>query len=240
MKTTRALDLEDSDMNWKIGPLVCLLALSVLMFASPAAASDVTLDVQQDVLQNFLTTVGTVGLGGSAGTTVQIPYPGVCWWGPFPYPCIQWASCNVGYSWSVSISNVGAQIVPGSIPFNGNGHAQASAGVCGLSVSASYSPAINGHLSAIWQGGPQEIWFALQSLNVEIYVSILGFHITFGYIDVSSYLPNPLYKQAVPLSQSFTLPAPISKQISAHAQNVSLALLSGFLQLTADLSFSSP
>jgi hypothetical protein len=227
-------------MNRKLILVVCVLAFALALTALPACASDVTLDVQQDVLQKFVSTVGTVGVGGSASSTVQIPYPAVCWWDLIPYPCIQWFPCTVGYSWNVSISNVTTQIVPGSIPFNGNGHAQASAGVCGLTIGASYSPAINGHLGAVWQAGPQEIWFSMQSLNVEIYISILGFHITLGYVDVASFLPNPLYKQAVPLSQSFTLPAPISKHITVQAQNVTLSLLAGFLRLNADLNFSSP
>jgi hypothetical protein len=80
----------------------------------------------------------------------------------------------------------------------------------------------------------------MQTLNVEIYISLLGFHITLGFVDVASLLPKPLYKQPVPLSQSFNLPAPISKQISVHAQNVALNLLAGFLRLTADLNFTSP
>jgi len=227
-------------MAWKRILVICLFALGMSLAAVRACASDVTLDVQQDVLQKFVSTVGTVGVSGGASTTIQIPYPSVCWWGPFPYPCIQWTSCTAGYSYGVSVSNVSTQIIPGSIPFTGNGHAQASAGVCGLNISASYSPAINGHLSATWQPGPQEIWFAMQSLNIEIYISILGYHITLGYVDIASYLPNPLLKQAVPLSQSFNLPAPISKQITVSAQNVNLALLSGFLQLTADLNFASP
>ncbi len=226
--------------NLRIYSFVCALALGLALAALPAHASDVTLDVQQDVLQKFVSTVGTVGITGGANTTVQIPYPSICWWGPFPYPCIQWASCNVGYSYGVSVSNVMAQIVPGSIPFTGNGHAQAQAGVCGLSIGASYSPAINGHLTATWQAGPQEIWFAMQSLNIEIYISILGYHITLGYVDVASFLPNPLLKQPVPLSQAFTLPSPVNKHITVSAQNVNLALLSGFLQLTADMNFSSP
>lgn len=216
------------------------LTLIVALAASPGYASDVTLDVQQDVLQKFVSTVGTVGVGGSASTTVQIPYPSICWWDLIPYPCIQWFSCTVGYSWNVSLSNIMTQIVPGAIPFTGNGHANASAGVCGITIGASYSPAINGDLSATWQAGPQEIWFSMQTLNVEIYISLLGFHITLGFVDVASLLPKPLYKQPVPLSQSFNLPPPISKQISVHAQNVALNLLAGFLRLTADLNFTSP
>ena len=227
-------------MRFRIHSLVCVLALGLALAALPAHASDVTLDVQQDVLQKFVTTVGTVGITGGASTTIQIPYPGICWWGPFPYPCIKWASCTAGYTYGVSVSNVMTQIIPGSIPFTGNGHAQASAGICGLTIGASYSPAINGHLGASWQAGPQEIWFAMQALNVEIYVSILGFHITLGFVDVASFLPNPLYKQGVPLSQAFTLPAPISKHITVTGQNVNLALLSGFLRLTADMTFTSP
>jgi hypothetical protein len=227
-------------MNWKISALVCLLGMAMAVAATPTYASDVTVDVQQTVLQKFVSTVGAVGVGGGSNTTVQIPYPGVCWWGPFPYPCIQWFSCNVGYNWSASVSNVNPQIVPGSIPFTASGHAQVSAGVCGLNVGASYSPAINGHLGASWQSVPQQIWIAMQNLNIEIYVSILGFHITFGYVDIASFLPNPLFKQTVPLSQQFTIPAPINKQITVSAQNVNLALLSGFLQLTADLNFTSP
>lgn len=219
---------------------LCILAALVLLSVSPTRASDVTLDVQQDVLQKFVSTVGAVGISGGSSTTVQIPYPSVCWWDFIPYPCIGWASCSVGYSWSVSLSNVMTQIIPGSIPFTGTGHAQASAGVCGLTVGASYTPAINGDLTASWQPSPQEIWFSMQALNVEIYISILGFHITLGYVDISSYLPNPLFKQPVPLSQGFTLPAPISKHITVQAQNVTLTLLAGFLQLTADLNFSSP
>lgn len=219
---------------------ICFLVAVVSFCTSSAQASDVTLDIQQDVLQNFVSTVGTVGVGGSSSTTVQIPYPSICWWDFIPYPCINWFPCTVGYSWNASVSNIMLQIVPGSIPFNGNGNVQASAGVCGLSIGASYSPAINGVLGAAWQSGPQEIWFSMQSLNIEIYISILGFHITLGYINVASFLPNPLYKQPVPLSQSFNLPPPISKQISVHAQNVTLSLLSGFLQLTADLNFTSP
>jgi len=217
-----------------------IFAALVVLMASPARATDVTLDVQQDVLQKFVSTVGTVGVSGGSSTTIQIPYPSVCWWDFIPYPCIAWTSCTVGYSWNVSLSNVMTQIVPGSIPFTGTGHAQASAGVCGLSVSASYTPAINGNLTATWQPGPQEIWFSMQGLNVEIYISILGFHITLGKVDVASFLPSPLYKQSVPLSQAFMLPAPISKHITVQAQNVTLSLLAGFLQLNADLTFSSP
>jgi len=217
-----------------------LVTLAVFTTASPARAQDVTLDVQQDVLQNFVATVGAVGISGGSSTTVQIPYPSVCWWDFIPYPCVGWFSCTVGYSWSVSLSNVMTEIVPGSIPFTGTGHAQASAGVCGITIGASYTPAINGDLTATWQSGPQEIWFAFQSLNIEIYISILGYHITLGYVDVASFLPNPLYKQAVPLSQAFTLPPPISKHITVTAQNVTLSLLSGFLQLTANLNFTSP
>jgi hypothetical protein len=227
-------------MTFKIYLLVCIIVLGLATAAVPAFASDVTLDVQQDVLQKFVSTVGTVGITGGANTTIQIPYPGICWWGPFPYPCIQWASCTAGYSYGVQVSNMMTQIISGSIPFTGNGHATASAGICGLNVGASYSPAINGHLTAAWQAGPQEIWFAMQNLNIEIYVSILGFHITLGYVDVASFLPNPLYKQGVPLSQAFNLPAPINKHITVSGQNVNLAMLPGFIQLTADMNFSSP
>lgn len=227
-------------MRRRIALVLCSLVAFVALTTSPARAADVTLDVQRDVLQKFVSTVGTIGVGGSASSTVQIPYPSICWWDFIPYPCIAWASCTVGYSWNVSLSNVSTQIVPGSIPFTGTGHAQASAGVCGLTIGASYTPAINGSLAATWQSSPQEIWFSMQSLNVEIYISLLGFHITLGYIDVASFLPNPLYKQSVPLSQAFTLPAPISKHITVQAQNVTLTLLAGFLQLRADLNFSSP
>jgi len=227
-------------MNRKTMLAVSFFALVVGLTALPAHASDVTLDVQQDVLQKFVSTVGAVGVGGSASSTIQIPYPSICWWDLIPYPCIQWFSCSVGYSWNASLSNVSTQIVPGSIPFNANGNVSASAGVCGLTVGASYSPAINGDLNAAWQAGPQEIWFSMQSLNVEIYISILGFHITLGYVDIASFLPNPLYKQPVPLSQAFTLPAPISKHITVQGQNVTLTLLNGFLQLNADLAFTSP
>jgi hypothetical protein len=221
------------------GLLVLVAALALA--APPAPASDVTVTVQQDVLQNFISTVGTVGITGGDSTTIQIPVPGLCnVWDWIYLPCIQWTSCTAGYSWGISASNISAQIIPGSIPFSGNAHAQASAGLCGINVSASYSPAFNGDLDATWLPGPQQISFSLQTLNIEIYVSILGYHITLGFVDVAHYLPNPLVSVPVPLSQGFNLPPPISKHITVTAQNTTLALMSGFLQLTANLKFTSP
>jgi hypothetical protein len=225
-------------MKRAMGAGVCLLGL--VLAASPARAQQVQLDVRQVVLQNFVSTVGTVGVSGGANASVPIPYPDICWWGPFPYPCISWTSCTAGYNYSVSASNVQLQVVPTGIPFTANGHAQASAGLCGVSVSASYSPGLNGLFSAAWNNPAQQVWFAMQSLNVEIYVSLLGYHITFGYVDVAPLFPNPLYRQDLPLSKTFQLPAPISKQITVAAQNASLSLLPGVVRVTSDLAFSSP
>src|SRR6266581_929291 len=139
-------------MKRRLACAACLIGVAVA--ASPASAQQVQLDVHEIVLQNFVSTVGTVGVQGSGQKTISIPYPDICWagWGPFqvPYPCISWTSCTASYSYSVSASNVQLHVTTSAIPFNANGHAQASAGLCGLSVSASYSPALNGLFSAAW------------------------------------------------------------------------------------------
>ncbi len=214
--------------------------LGTLLAASPIRAQQVQLDVNQSVFQNFVTTVGTVGVSGGSSTTISIPYPSICWAGIIPYPCIQYASCTVGYNYSVSASNIQLHVVPTGIPFTANGHAQAQAGLCGVTASASYSPGLSGAFSAAWNNPAQQIWFATQSLNVEIYVQLLGNHITLGTVDVASLLPNPLYKLDLPVNKSFQLGAPINKQITVAAQNPSLTLLTGDVRLTTDLIFSSP
>jgi hypothetical protein len=199
------------------------------------------LNVNQDVLQNFVSTVGTVGISGGSSTTIQIPYPGICNpWDFIYYPCIQWTSCNAGYNYSLSASNIQVQIVPAAIPFTGNASAQASAGICGINVTASYSPAFNGTLSATWNSGAQQLWFAMQALNVEIYIDLFGNHITLGYVNVASYLPSPLYQMSLPLAGTFPLGAPINKSITVTVQNPTIVLLSGQLQFTANLQFASP
>lgn len=208
---------------------------------TPAYATDIQVDMHGVVVQKFLTTLGTVGVHGGDSTTVSIPYPGFCQiWDWIYLPCIKWTPCTAQYSWSVSLSNLIAHITPAGIPFTGVGNAQASASICGIGPSLSYSPAINGQLDASWQPSPQEIWLAMHSLNVEVYVEILGFKIHIAWVDVAPLLPKPLYKQKLQFAQQFTLPNPISKQITVTLQNANLALLSGLLRFTGDLNFTSP
>jgi hypothetical protein len=222
-------------------PLLVVVCLAVFAFtANSARGSDVELDVNQTVLQNFISTVGTVGIAGGDTTSIQIPYPGICWWGPVPYPCIAWTSCSAGYNYSVSASNVHVSVIPGAIPFSGDASANASAELCGITVSASYSPAFNGLLSASWNSGASQLWFAMQSLNIEIYVDLLGYHITLGYVDVSSHIPNPLYKMSLPLAQVIPLGSPINKNITVTLVNPTVALLAGDVRFTTDLKFTSP
>jgi hypothetical protein len=225
----------------KLGSTAVVLALALgLVAPSRASAADASVTVHEATLQKFLSTLGSVGVQGGENAAVQYPYPGVCkGWLGLPYPCIKWGSCQAHYDYGVSISNMTARIVPGSVPFAGNGHAQASAGICGLNVSASYSPAINGNLAASWFGTEQEIRFAVQHLNVELYVSIIGFHVTLGWLDVASKLPNPIYRQKIELAKSFDLPAPISKTINASIQSPNVALMSGYLQFTTDIAFTA-
>jgi hypothetical protein len=228
-------------MNPRTIAIAAAMAASAALAPAPAGAADATFDMQQAVLQKFISTVGTVGISGGSSTTIQIPYPGFCKVWDFIYvPCIKWTPCQAQYSWQVSVSNVTAAIIPGSIPFNGTAHAQASAGLCGVNLTASYTPAVNGVLGASWQATPQEIWVAMQTLNIEIYVSLLGYHLTLGQVNVAQFLPNPLFKQKVPLAQAFNLPAPVNKHITATVTSANLALLAGYMELTADLAFSSP
>lgn len=218
-----------------------LSALAGLMLAAaPARAQDVQLDVNQTVLQNFISTVGTVGISGGASASVPIPYPGICWWGPIPHPCIKWTSCTASYHYSVSASNIHVQVQPSGIPFSGNASTQASAGLCGVSASASYAPLFNGSMSASWNNGAQQLWFGIQTLNIEIYVRLLGYKISFGFVNVGGVLPNPLYKMSVPLANTFVLPAPISKSITVTLQNPTVTLLTGDVRLTTNLHFASP
>jgi hypothetical protein len=224
-------------MNWRRLVLICLFATGM---AAPASASDVLLDVQQAVPQKFLTALGTVGVSGGSSTSVSIPYPGFCkLWDWIYVPCVKWTSCTAQYSWSASVSSLNVQIVPSGIPFTGNGAAQAAASICGIGPSLSYSPNINGLMSATWQAGPQEIWFAMQAFNIEIYVKILGYKIHLAWVNVASLLPNPLYKQKLAFAQQFPLPAPISKQITVTLQSPTVTLFSGFLRFTGDLTFTS-
>jgi len=213
---------------------------AVSLTATSARAADVELDVNQVVLQNFISTVGTVGISGGDTTTVPIPVPGICWWGPVPYPCIQHINCSAGYNYSISASNIHVQIIPGAIPFSGDASAQASAEFCGISISASYSPAFNGLLSATWNSGSQQLWFAMQTLNIEIYIDLFGDHITLGYVDVSSHLPNPLYKMSLPLAQTIPLGPPINKNITVTLVSPNVTLLQGYLRFATNLQFTSP
>jgi hypothetical protein len=225
-------------MNSRRATLICLVLTCI---ATPAFASDVQIDVQQSVPQKLLTALGTVGVSGGSSTSVAIPYPGFCKvWDWIYVPCIKWTSCTAQYSWSASVSNLNVQIIPSGIPFTGNGAAQASASICGIGPSLSYSPDINGLMSATWQVGPQELWFSMQTLNIEIYVKILGFKIHLAWVNVGGLVPNPLYKQKLAFAQQFTLPAPISKQITVTLQNPTVTLFPGFLRFTGDLKFTSP
>jgi hypothetical protein len=225
-------------MDWRRIALTCLLVGGIAVSAS---ASDVQVDVQQAVVQKFVTTLGSVGLSGGGSTSIPIPYPSLCKvWDWIYVPCIKWTSCNASYSWSASVSGINAQITASGIPFTGNGSAQVSASICGIGPSLSYSPALNGLMTATWQPSPQEIWFAIQTLNIEIYVNILGNKIHLAWVNVASLLPNPLYAQKLAFAQQFTLPSPISKQITVTVQNPSLTLFTGFLRFNADLNFTSP
>lgn len=217
------------------------IASFTIAIALSASATDVEVDVQQAVLQKFLTTLGTVGVSGGGSTSVPIPYPSFCQaWDWIYYPCIQWTSCTAAYNWNASVSGINAHIQPTGIPFTGNGSAQVSASFCGFGPTLTYSPAINGLLTATWQSGPQAIWFAMQTLNIEIYINLLGNHIHLAWVNVASLLPNPLYAQKLAFAQQFTLPPPISKQITVSVQNPALTLFTGFLRFNADLGFTSP
>lgn len=228
-------------MSAKRLAVACAVAASMLLSSRPAVAADVTVNVNEAVLQKFLSTVGSVGVQGGDSTSVSYPYPGICWAGPFPYPCVKWGSCQASYSWSVSASNLSARIVTGAIPFAAQGHASASAGICGITVSASYAPALNGTMGAAWQNADQEIRFAMQHLNVEIYVRFLGTHVTLGWVDVARLLPNPLYRQKVAFAGSFVIPPPVGKNITVTLLNPFIALQTGVLVFTANLGFvSSP
>jgi hypothetical protein len=226
-------------MNTKRLVMAALAAAALLLAARPARAADVSVEVNEAVLQKFLSTLGSVGVSGGDRTNVNYPYPDVCWAGPFPYPCVKWGTCQASYSWSVTATNMTAHIVTGAVPFAGQGHTQASAGICGINVSASYSPGLNGSLGAAWQGADEEIRLSMQHLNVEIYVGLLGQHLTLAWVDVASKLPNPLYKQKLDIAEKFTLPAPVSKTITVTVQNPALVLLPGKLRFTADLGFTS-
>jgi hypothetical protein len=200
----------------------------------------VSVTVQQVTLQKFLSTVGSVGMQGGDATDVHYPVPGICHgWLGLPYPCIKWGTCKASYNYSVSVSNMTARIVPGSVPFSATGHATASAGICGLSLSASYTPGINGSLGATWVGADQEVRFAAQQLNIELYFSILGYRVHVAWVDVASKLPNPLYRQRIDIAKSFTLPAPISKTINVSTQSPNVALMNGYLLFTTDLLFTA-
>jgi hypothetical protein len=229
----------------RILTLGCLCAVALAPFA--ANAYDDLVEVRQSEIQKFVSAVGTVGASGSDSTTIGgIPYPAICRDGsflgiPIYYPCIKYTSCTAGYSWSVQVSNIALQVVPGAIECTATGHCQASAGICGLNVSASYSPAITGRFNATWLAQPQEVWVAAQALSVEIYVNPAGLgRVHLGWVNVAPSLPNPLFKKKVPMSQSVTLPAPVSKSITGTAQNTALALVPGSIQVTTDINFTSP
>jgi hypothetical protein len=225
-------------MNTKTTILAALAAASLLLTARPARASDVSVEVNEAVLQHFFTALGPVGMSGGDSKDVRYPYPDVCWAGPFPYPCVKWGTCQAAYTWNVQVSSMTAHIVAGAIPFTGQAHADASAGICGITVRASYSPAFNGALGASWASAEEEVRLAMQHLNVEIYVSFLGQHLTLTSVDVASKLPSPLYRQKVDLAQKFTLPAPIGKEVRVNVQNPALQLLPAKLRLSADLVFT--
>jgi hypothetical protein len=70
-------------------------------------------------------------------------------------------------------------------------------------------------------------------------VSILGHHVTLGWLDVASKLPNPIYRQTIELAKSFSLPAPISKTINASIQSPNVALMTGYLQFTTNIVFTA-
>lgn len=230
----------DSHQRFLTAAAVAAIALALAAAPRPAAATDTTVVVHEVTLQKFLSTLGSVGVQGGASATVQYPYPGICTgtWG-IPYPCIKWGSCQAQYSYGVSVSNLSARIVPTGVPLSATGHAQASAGICGIAVSASYTPAVDGTLGATWSGADQELRLAMQTLNVELYVSLLGRHITLGWVDLASRLPNPLYRQRIDVAKSFDLPAPISKTIDVSVQSPNLALMPGYLQLTTDVVFTA-
>ena len=80
----------------------------------------------------------------------------------------------------------------------------------------------------------------MQTLNVEIYINILGNKIHLAWVNVAGLLPSPLYAQKLAFAQQFMLPAPISKQITVTVQNPNLTLFTGFLRFTTDLQFTSP
>lgn len=226
-----------------IGAALCCLANAPAL----AVAADDLVEIRQSELQKFLDVLGTVGTQGGAQTTIGgIPYPAICKDGsflgiPVYYPCIKYTSCTASYSWSVSVSNLALQIGQGAIDFTGMGQCQASAGICGLNASLSYSPGLQGALVASWAAATQEVWVSLQRAEVEIYVNPAGLgRVHLAWVDVANYLPKPLFKKQVPTSQHFSLPAPISRSFTAAAQNTALALVPGTLRLTTDVNFSSP
>lgn len=219
--------------------LVLLFVIAAMTV--PVFAADVQTDIQQAVVQKLMTTIGSVGVSGNGSTNIPIPYPSFCHvWDWIYVPCIKWTSCTAQYSWNVSASAINPQIIPSGIPFTGNGMAQVSASICGVGPTITYSPAINGLMTAVWHAVPQELRFAMQTLNVEIYVNLLGNKIHLGWVNVAGFLPNPLYAQKLAFAQQFTLPPPISKQITVTVQNANVTLFTGFLRFTGDLTFTSP
>jgi len=225
-------------MRWQ---RLALMFIVAIIISQSAHAADVQVDVQQAVVQKFVTVLGTVGVSGGGSTSIPIPYLDWCKvWDWIYVPCIKWTSCTASYSWNASISNLNAQIVPSGMPFTGNGSLHASASICGIGPSLTYSPLVNGLLNATWQSVPQEIQFSMQSLNIEIYINLLGNKIHLAWVNVASLLPNPLYAQKLAFAQQFTLPAPIAKQITVTVQNPNVTLFTGFLRFTANLNFTSP